>query len=288
MPNQANYRTDISNKTDPRYMVSRIVKMPEDGVLLEEIPASFGFDELDNIEVHFYTISGNKLMLSTTIRLEESAILKSHVVSYDDGTFKNYIRIDFTELFSSNEILLIPGEYHMVLNFFSDEIGRYDNRTLFVQKISPSRTEVVVAFIDNVSPINIENNKKIIYEFIEPSFNKAVAVGVAEKIFKSGVITQDSLEGLTYENVVQNINIPHQGQFYDSTIKKLIDIGLEEHFITEFNNFLLILFESIKEEIIIKGDKRIQKEEFLQIISEIVTRKVSELQASVDRRITLT
>ena len=169
--------------------------------------------------------------------LDEGSIKGINDVSLSKDS--NYIRIDFTELFSSNEILLIPGEYHMVLNFFSDEIGRYDNRTLFVQKISPSRTEVEVAFIDNVSPINIENNKKIIYEFIEPSFNKAVAVGVAEKIFKSGVITQDSLEGLTYENVVQNINIPHQGQFYDSTIKKLIDIGLEEHFITEFNIYRL-------------------------------------------------
>jgi hypothetical protein len=71
MPNQRNFRSDITTVTEPRFTASRIVKSYDEGVLLEELPASFGFNELDNIEVHFYTLSSNSLVLSTVINLQD-------------------------------------------------------------------------------------------------------------------------------------------------------------------------------------------------------------------------
>lgn len=289
MPNQNNFRSDITNNTDPKFLASRIVKFPEEGILLEQIPASFGFDTYDFIEVHFYTKQGNNLLLSTTIDAEDADVLKSHVVSYTDGTFKNYIRIDFTKLFEKKQLILIPGDYKLVLNFFSEEIGAYDDRKMYLEIISDSRTEVQVAFADNVTPIKIEENKDAIYEFVEKSFDRANAVGAAEKIFKSGVELEDPTEGLLYQNVIANINVPSINQTFENTIARLNRLGqfTSTQFENELNQLFLKLFEIVREEIVINGDRRIQEDEFKTIINSAVDATLKDLQASVDNRIIL-
>ncbi len=289
MPNQTNFRSDITNNTNPRFLASRIVRFPEEGILLEQVPASFGFDTFDFIEVHFYTKQGNNLLLTTTIDVEDADILKSHVVSYADGSLKNYIRIDFTQLFEKKQLILIPGDYKLVLNFFSDEIGSYYDRKLYLDIISPSRTEVQVAFADNVNPVKIQENNTLAYEFVEKSFDKPNAVGAAEKIFKSGVELEDPTEGLLYQNVVANIAVPSINQTFSNTIARVSNLGEipSTQFESALNEFFLKLFETIREEIVINGDRRIQEEQFKQIISSAVDTKLNELQSSVDHRIIL-
>jgi hypothetical protein len=289
MPNQNNFRSDITTTTEPRFLASRIVRFPDEEILFETIPSSFGYDVLDNIEIHFYSIPGNSLVASAIIRAEDSSsILKSHIVSYNDGTFKNYIRIDFTAFFEKNNIILLPGDYKIVLNFFADEIGNYNNRKMFIQEISDNRTEVQVQFFTTTDIQLQQDNINDVNEFVEPSFPKPVAIGVAEKIFRSGVQLLDDSEGLTYNNILQNIEIVEQ-QTLENTIERVRRLSpvAEINLRDSINNFLPRLYKKIREEIVIRGDRRIQEDEFVQFIEEAVDAEINYLRSVVDRRILL-
>jgi hypothetical protein len=222
MPNQANFRSNITTQTEPRFTASRIVSNPSELILFEEVPASFAFDAQDNVEVHFYTIPGNQLLLSATVTLNDE-VVKSHIVAYNDNSYKNYIRIDFTKLFVDKNLILVPGDYRLVLNFFSDEIGSYTDRRLTIDTISPTRTEVQLTFNNVIDEVTRRENQYLLKEFVEPSFTKADAVGVAEKIFKSGVELDDSTEGVTADTIVENIEIPEINQTMQILWHELID-----------------------------------------------------------------
>jgi hypothetical protein len=290
MPNQNNFRSDITTTTEPRFLASRIVRFPDEEILFETIPSSFGYDVLDNIEIHFYSIPNNSLVTSAIIRAEDSSnVLKSHIVSYNDGTFKNYIRIDFTAFFEKNNIILLPGDYKIVLNFFADEIGNYNNRKMFIQEISDSRTEVQVQFFTTTDIQLQQDNINDLNEFVEPSFPKPVAIGVAEKIFRSGVQLLNDSEGLTYNNILQNIEIVEQ-QILENTIERVrkLSPAAEDELKESINNFLPRLYEKMREEIVIRGDRRIQEDEFKEFIEEVVDNELKYLQSTIDRRILIT
>lgn len=283
MPNQTNFRSDVTTITDPRFSASRIARFPEESILLEEVPASFAFDKDDNIEIHFYTIPGNQLLLSTVVTMNDD-ILKTHIVSYNDGTYKNYIRIDFTKLFINKEILLVPSDYRVVLNIFSDEIGNYTERKLNLDIISNSRTEVQLSFNNTIDDVSREENLYLLKEFVEKSFNKTDAVGVAEKIFISGVNLKDSDEGVTATNIIDNIEVGGI-QTTEDTIDRIDRIELRQVFETQLNDFVQYLFKYIREEIVIKGDDRIQKDEYQELIKKVVNEKINNLRQTVDSRI---
>jgi hypothetical protein len=285
MPNQANFRSDITTQTVSRFTASRIVRNPSELILFEEVPASFAFDAQDNVELHFYTILENQLLLSTIITLNDD-IVKSHIVSYADNSYKNYIRIDFTKLFVDKNLVLVPGDYKLTLNFFSDEIGNYTDRRLTIDTISPSRTEVQLTFNNIIDDVTRRENEYLLKEFVEPAFNKMDAVGVAQKIFKSGVELDDSTEGVTVDTIVQNIEIPEIGQTYENTMARIDRLNLRESFDAQVNDFLLELYSFIREEIVINGDDRIQQDEYEQIIRSVVENKIRFLYQSIDSRIT--
>ena len=284
MPNQANFRSNITTQTEPRFAASRIVSNPSELILFEEVPASFAFDAQDNVEVHFYTIPGNQLLLSATITLSDN-IIKSHIVAYDDNSYKNYIRIDFTKLFVDKNLVLVPGDYRMVLNFFSDEIGSYTDRRLTIDTISPLRTEVQLTFNNVIDEVTRQEDTYLLTEFIEPSFNKSDAVGVAQKIFKSGVELDDSTEGVTADTIVENIVIPEINQTYENTMARIDKLNLRESFDTQVNDFLLQLCTFIQEEIVINGDDRIQQDQYERIIRSVVRNNIGNLQQIMDMRV---
>ena len=284
MPNQANFRSNITTQTEPRFTASRIVSNPSELILFEEVPASFAFDAQDNVEVHFYTILGNQRLLSTTVTLNDE-IIKSHIVSYADNSYKTYIRIDFTKLFVDKNLVLVSGDYRLVLNFFSDEIGSYTDRRLTIDTISPTRTEVQLTFNNIVDEVTRREDAYLLKEFVEPAFNKTDAVGVAEKIFKSGVELDDSTEGVTVDTIVENIAIPEINQTYENTMARIDRLNLRESFDAQVNNFLVELYSFIREEIVINGDDRIQQDEYEQFIRSVVENKIRFLYQAIDSRI---
>jgi hypothetical protein len=279
MPNQNNFRSDITTNQDPRFLASRIVRSADEGILLEQIPASFGFDQFDNVEVHFYSTIDNELVLTQLASvLVEKDIFKSHVVSYPDGTFKHYIRIDITKLFELNAGILIPGEYRMVINFFTDEIGSYENRILTIDQISDSRNEVQLSFNNTRTPADIPANNRLAREFVLKSFAKPDAVGITEKIFVSGVELQDSSEGVTYDTIVAKLtNSDIQTRFQTLGI----EVSVKE--LTE--QIVQKLYENIREQIVMNGDARIQEDEYNTFMQEAVIQVVTAQANKFDQRI---
>lgn len=290
MPNQNNFRSDVLTKTDPRFLASRIVSYPEEGVLFEELPGSFGYDAEDNVEFHFYNTIDNTLILSTVTKLSDQ-VVKLHIVGYEDGTYKTYLQIDFTKLFEVNNLTLLPGDYKLTMNFFSDEIGSYSDRRLTLLQISPSRSEVELIFNNDFQGIVTEReNDRLLREFLQKSFNKTDAIGILEKTLKSGVQLNNDFEGVTANNIARNIETA-PNQTFQQTIGRLEVAGLNQDFLNRINELLPKLFEIAREEIIIKvkgGDERIQEDELMEVIGKVVRENISQLQQSVDRRIVVT
>jgi hypothetical protein len=264
MPNQENFRTDLSQLTQNTQFVSRIIKFPEEGILLEELPGSFGYDSGDNVEIHFYTAQGNTLLLSTVVSVAEENIFKFHMVEYDDGSIQTYLRIDFTQLMESKNIILLPGDYKMVLNFFSDEIGNYNNKKLYIQEISPSRTELQLGFVDNTNPVKIDENEKLLKEFVPKSFDKITAIGVAEIILVNSFSENDSDTGLTYNGIFT--------QQERARIDRAILTLPTQDALEEFLNKIL---ETFTTKIIERTDVRIQLDEFLTTLEESIQENIS-------------
>lgn len=290
MANQNNFRSDVITPTDSRFLASRIVRFPDEQILYELIPASFGYDIFDNIEIHFYSLIDNSLVTSLLINADDSEILKSHVVTYEDDTFKNYIRIEFTRLFEKNDIILPPGDYNIVLNFFANEVGEYNDRKLYIQRISDSRTEIQLEFFGTDDLEKREENINDLREFLEPSFPRAVAIGVAEKIFKSGVELGDPDEGITYSNLLNNLEVPELNQLYSNTLDRIrrLPPRVEDDMEDSINDFLPRLYEKIREQIVIRGDRRIQEDEFVEFIDNAVDAEINYLSSVVDKRILIT
>jgi len=283
MPNQSNFRSSLT-QSDVRFLASRIVRLPTEQILLEEVPASFGYDAEDNVELHFYTARSNLLVTSIITKLSEE-IVKLHIVGYDDGTYKTYLQIDFTKLLVDKNTTIVPGDYKVSINFFSDEIGSYDNPILAISEISPSRTEIEVYFTNSTDEVKIAQNDTLIREFINEGFSKAEAIGVMKKVLQDGVTSGNDSEGLTANNIVNNIEIPAV-QTTESTIGRLETLGIDQQFKDAVNAYLPNLFEKIREKIVI-GDELVQSDELEQFIRNEIKITLEQLQVSLDPRVTI-
>jgi hypothetical protein len=276
MPNQTNYRTDLAEINEPIAFVSRIVQSLEEGVLLEELPGSFGYDLNDNIEIHFYTAAGNVLLKSITANITDENIFKFHVVSYDDGSINTYLRIDFTELFEAKNEILLPGDYKMVINFFSDEVGSYNNKNLYIQEISPSRTEIQLGFINNISQPQIDANERELKEFVEPSFDKITAIGVAQVILKTAFDTDNTAVGLTFDTM-----------FSENIRNRIARAQLTSNTKTNVQNFLSTIYDAVKQKITNVQDERIQEDEFFTIVQSAVDENILQIETQLPSKINI-
>jgi hypothetical protein len=119
-----------------------------------------------------------------------------------------------------------------------------------------------------------------------PAFAKPDAIGAAEKIFKSGVELNDVQKGLLYPNIIDNIDGTGTNQTFDNTIARIRRLGkpIEDNLIENLHQFLLDLYQNIREEIVINGDDRIQEDEFIQYINAAIEQKFKNYDWSVDSR----
>jgi hypothetical protein len=193
-----------------------------------------------------------------------------------------------TPNFSNKNLILVPGDSRMVLNFFSDEIGSYENRKLAFDEISDTRIEVQLSFGDTIDEVYRAQNLRLAKEFVEPGFTKPDAVGIAQKIFLSGVELSNPDEGVTASNIIDNIDVPAINQTYENTIGRIDKINLRNHFNQKVNEFIPKLYSFIADEIFINGDERIQEDEYQNIIRKIVRERLPELAGTLDLRITIT
>jgi hypothetical protein len=276
MPNQENFRSDLTQLSQERKFVSRIIKVPEEGILFEELPGSFGYDSGDNVEIHFYTAQGNTLLLSVISDVSDESVFKFHTVEYDDGSIQTYLRIDFTELMELKNVILLPGEYKMVLNFFSDEIGSYNNKKLYIQEISPSRTEIQLGFVDNISPVKINENENLLKEFVPKSFDKLTAIGIAEIILVNSYIENDADTGLTFNQI-----------FTEQEKAKISRANLTLTAQTSTQEFLTRTLETFTNKIIERLDERIQLDDFLTTLEESLQDNLSFIRERLQFKLSI-
>lgn len=175
MANQQNYSTNISGLVNPtKFNVSRIIGDMRDNLLEIEVPANIRVDDYVNkfIELHVYSLADNQLIYSTVLDNSISDILKINTITYDDGSSRNLLFIDFSKVSTFDFPI---GRYSVTLNFFSKEIGSYDDRPLVVNKISPSRKEVELL----PNPENIVTA----YNFVLPSIRADWVNDAMKQIF---------------------------------------------------------------------------------------------------------
>lgn len=175
MANQQNYSTNISGLVNPtKFNVSRIIGDMRDNLLEIEVPANIKVDDYVNkfIELHVYSLADNQLIYSTVLDNSISDILKINTITYDDGSSRNLLFIDFSKVSTFDFPI---GRYSVTLNFFSKEIGSYDDRPLVVNKISPSRKEVELL----PNPENIVTA----YNFVLPSIRADWVNDAMKQIF---------------------------------------------------------------------------------------------------------
>lgn len=204
MPNINNFETDITQLAElySKFTVSRVIANKKDDLLDLEVPAEFDQKFLDNnIEINLYSLADNSLIYSDFIKNSQAITIQN--VQYSDNTSRTLLFIDFKKLDVSTTIP--SGQYSVTLNFFTDEIGSYDNRILKISKISTARTEVELKLMDT-------NRQKELETFAVPRIPVQYIKDVLKQIFNQEGADEISLptspikidQDVVYENFNNN------------------------------------------------------------------------------------
>lgn len=147
MANQNNFKENTTQLSQDyiKYTVSRVIQSMSDNLLEMEVPATFPSEVLgNNIEINLYSLVDNSLIYSDFISNKTLGAVTVNTLQYTSGS-RNLLFIDFSKI---TDLVFPSGQYSATLNFFSDEVGSYDNRVLKVSNISPSRKEVELELTD--------------------------------------------------------------------------------------------------------------------------------------------
>ena len=273
MPRQPNYGELIPLKPQSKAM-SRIADSELDTDILQaRVPAGFGFDYTDNIELHFYDSQNN--LVNTTIIPVASGMVSVRSISLPDGGIEEKVIIDMARVQTELGLFLMPGTYTVTINLFSDEIGSYGNKKLTIEEISPSRTELRLGF--NVRYTDTESSE--LCEFIEPSLPRVVAVGTICSIVghnEAELITQENEPPQTQTQMfITDVNVELESLV--PTIQSELTT-IESALPTELNDTIAIAGEYVYEEFVkllettltSKTFDRLQKNELDVLIEQAV------------------
>ena len=169
MANQLNYQSNIQQLSGQytRYVVSRVIANKNDDLLDMEVPADFSEALLENnVEVNLYSLADNSLIFSDIVK-NVSGSIYTETLQYTDNSLRKLLYIDFAKV---RDLELPSGQYSITLNFFTDELGSYDDRILKINRISTSRTEVELKLTDVTQQKTLEQFAipRIPAEFIKP------------------------------------------------------------------------------------------------------------------------
>jgi len=167
MANQNNFQTDLSlsEASNTRFTVSRIVENLSDDILTAELPTVFPsvLDDI-SVEISIYSLFDNALVYyGVAQNTDKFTPISINTFTYSDNTIRTLLYINFAEL---PNFFLPTGKYQVTFNIFSGVIGSYDNKILRVTKISPSRREVE---LENTKP-TLQNISKI-KSYVEPAIS---------------------------------------------------------------------------------------------------------------------
>jgi hypothetical protein len=278
MPNELNFEqpVDVNNK---RYTISRIAQIPDDNLLFSVEPADFGFYTNDNIEIHFYSKFTEELIYSQRVSITDD-ILAIKTIQYEDGKYRNYITFDFNKFIELYPLSIGPGEYNIVLNIFSDEIGSYENRKMTIDAISNSRTEVNLRFKGTPTERDIEE----LNYFISPSIGKPFVDGILQNILLNASQTGNETTGVTIDRVVRELNVI--GEAFD--LSRTDNVGRLNDIKLFIDQLMVSVYERLQTELVSYPRYRIAESEIKLIIERIFYEEFNKVKDAFRADIILT
>jgi len=170
---------------------------PTDETIREIVPAEFGFYPNEHVELCLYNPTDNTFISSQRIDMADGAISVIHVV-YPDGTYTNYITLDFSVVNTLYPTFLIPGVFDMVINVFEDMIGSTINKKLTIDEISSDRSEVRMKYNTFVGTFERDELNNVVYKSIPKPF----LGGIVDNLLVDAQQTNDPIIGVTATEVL--------------------------------------------------------------------------------------
>lgn len=214
MANQLNYSTPIVSTLNVR--PDRLASSDTELVQLGTKPSWFGTSDKDFVEIWVYDTNG--VIVNQLTLFVPDAVLQTTTVVDNTGSYE-YVTIDMGECI--RRMVLDQGRYVIAINFFQCEIGNPAEHTLYIDSISPDRTEIKLKLIDNAS-------SKDLFEWIVPSVSKLEAKGLMDLVFgktedTSSVITSQKINSETDPNIVLRINNIKELNDYNVAVDSLLE-----------------------------------------------------------------
>lgn len=278
MPNELNFEQPV-DANNRRYTISRVAQIPEDNLLFSVEPADFGFYSNDNIEIHFYSKFTEELIYSQRVAITDN-VLAIKTIQYEDGKYRNYITFDFNRFIELYPLSIGPGEYTIVLNIFSDEIGSYEDRKMTIDAISNSRTEVNLRFKGTPTERDIEE----LNYFISPSIGKPFVDGILQNILLNASQTSDETTGITIDRVVRELNVI--GEAFDLT--RTENVGRLNDVKVFIDQLMVSVYERLQTELVSFSRYRIAESEIKLIIERIFYEEFNKVKDAFRADIILT
>ena len=166
MPYQENYAEDITNLTSGDRVVEKAIfrfAVPTDEIIAEVIGDNeIGLDDRrEFLELHFYDRNTNKLVYSVAVPFTDDFLYVRDSVERLDkeiaaGNNKSIqLGLEFwnpedvgASLFGRYLSTVPAGTYNVLINFFSNELGTYNDKNWRISQINSTATELILEPID--------------------------------------------------------------------------------------------------------------------------------------------
>lgn len=246
MSKAINYKQNIN---DPKLVsgqrIQRVLVDEEYVINRKESEYYYGLDkDREFVELHFYVPDTETLIYSTSIPLSEGYVVLSGDdlddtgQFIDDGNFKLELYIwkpGNGNDYSNPESLQVKyleglpsGFYDVIINFFADEVGTYDDINWRIKTISPSKTEIVL----HANP-NQDGSGEV-------NLNARISRDYEQFLFTS-IFYDDFVELInTYFNDVDGL--------YEDTLSKMSESQLNK--ISTVDNYIQYTFSEFVENLI--------------------------------------
>ena len=158
MPTSINYKQNINNpKIQPGQKIQRVLVNEQYVIKQQDSELYYGLDrDREFVEMHFYIPNTETLVYSATIPLAEPyLVVTNNDTNKEDGVLQLQLFIWSEPSSEYNQIRdddlqtkylegLPSGYYDVIINFFADEIGTYNDIDWRIKTISPSKREIVL------------------------------------------------------------------------------------------------------------------------------------------------
>ncbi len=275
MANQYNYRQKLQPPLSARYSISRIMAFPTDETIEQLIPAEFGFYPNEYVELCLYNPTDQTLIASQRIELADNAVTVTHLV-YTDGTYQNYLVMDFTKINELYPNFMVPGVFDLVINVFEDMIGTETLKKMSIETISVDRTEVRMKFDAFFGPTEQQELNNVVFKSIPKPF----LGGVTDNLLITSQQTNDPVIGITTEEVLS------RAKDYSTDYSSVVNLGLEGNFSNTIEKIMTVAHDAILVRLQ-TAKYRLRQQEYDVMVQEEITKAFDALKVQFDSQITV-